>query len=224
MNKMLDFDFLKENIVNANKMVLFVGISNIAELYNCVFKENLSVESAIKTKCGLHVDCIEYLMGLSNQKNVFDNYYYENNYVFDNFKKEYVYVVCIQGINNSKFNIQCPYTTSIDHQFLLIHYDNNWHLIDSYIGQRGLTKKIIDINKLSEFIQKQRISFDQSQWNEMFNVDIKSDLTSNVYCIINRCQSTKDIKKSYEKLCQSYNFCLESSDHTILDPNLLVLQ
>ncbi|XWV25804.1 putative orfan [Tupanvirus soda lake] len=223
MNKTLDFDFLKENIVNANKMVLFVGISSIAEVYNCVFKENLSVDFVIKTKCGLQVDCIEYLMGLSNQKIVFDNYYFENNYLFDNFKKENAYILCMQGINKNKFNTQRYYTTNIDHQFLLIHDNNNWYIIDSYIGHRELTKKIINVNELSEFIQKQRIIFDQTKWNEMFDVSIKSDNTSNIYCVINRYELTKDIGKNYEKLKQIYNFCLESSDHTILDPNLLVL-
>lgn len=224
-NASFDFDVIKKYILQAKKMALYIGISNIDEIYDRVFEENLSVDTIIRTKCGLQVDCLEVLLDFSDSKTVFDNYYFKNNDLSNDFNKKYAYIITMQGMNTKKYNnnnLLCY--TDVDHIFILINYNNTWHIMDSYICQRELTDKIVSIEELSHFIYKQRINFCLVQWNEFFNIDSLEENTKSVHSVINQYNYTMTIEENYSQLKEKYYFCLENSKDRIFDPNLLVLE
>lgn len=53
-------------ISHAKRLMLYNGISHIRDLYHLSRITSHSLESIINTKCGLTVECIEYLFSFQN--------------------------------------------------------------------------------------------------------------------------------------------------------------
>ena len=123
---------------------------------------------------------MKYLLNFSNEKLVYDNINYENNYLFKNYNPKYAYEFVIDVVNKTnlkKIENKKYIKIHLDHQFIMINYKNKWYVLDAYIKQREFQYNVIDPMTLSQFIVDSRVKFDIKLWNQLFNVNVyKSDV------------------------------------------------
>jgi len=138
------------------RLVLYLDILDLDEFYYSITNMKLTIEQYIQTKCGLH-----YLLN-------FNKFRIQQKMLFPN--KAYTFV--IQGISSDGND------TNTSHAFILIHKNNEWVMLDSYIGCRGFTCTVVDIKKIVEILQKLEEKFNDDLWKELTMEDNTDSFSS----------------------------------------------
>jgi len=165
------------------KLLLYTDYLDLDDFYYCSMKTGLSFQNIADTKCGSTISAIEYLLSFKNPLD------------YEHFDINKAYSIELQSIN------EYGLPTEPSHSFILLYY-HEWILLDSYIGQRQFTCRVVDIVEISAIISSLQQHSDSNLWEQL--TGIREEAPKNL--IVGIYQYDWDpfqIEAQYQKLVKS---------------------
>lgn len=212
----MDKDRLKELVCPASILLTYLDVLDIDDLFYACMRTNLSTEEVLKTKCGTTFMTIHYLLSFINPVAKINN-----------FHSNKAYSVEMQGVS---INGNMVHRNNTGHCFILMNDGTNWLMIDSYIGERELSYKIIDPESINNMLSKIRDQFTNNLWLELTGCDTNADddTTSKMnvlmfeydYSCSNMNERFVEIIESAKKRLNQELIGIDDSYLSLLSPNL----
>lgn len=200
-------NYLKLLLHPTVKLLLYIDELDIDEVFDACIKTSLSLDKVIESKCGTTQTAISYLLSFSNpikepQDIVINKAYH----------------IQLQGISdNGNF-------TDTGHAFILLNNSNNWFMIDSYIGHRRLTCKIITLQTILNLLSELKQTFNEDLWFLLTECENNDNNTTKLLSLIYQYDySDTDINENFIQIVQRAKERLKNEDIGISDDHLCLL-
>lgn len=144
----------------------------LTELLEISSITGLEVDRIVKTKCGLTREALQFFLKFRNERNFTIDRPLDSTkgYFFD-----------LEGMTADGM------ATGTDHEFIVVHHQSHWWILDSYLGCREFTARPIDPSKLKEAVLILQQRFDEGLWHwltQCSSTDDASARTSRMYLVI----------------------------------------
>ena len=147
------------------RLMLYLGSLDIDEFYETLKYTSLSISNLIETKCNYTASAICYLFSTEFVR-------YVDSSDINQFSKNKLYAIDLQGFIHEEDHIRNM--SHVGHSFVLYFDKDQWNIIDSYIGQRGLLIRPVQLDELYSFLNSE---FDIDHWNKIFHCHEDKGLT-----------------------------------------------
>jgi len=201
---MAEFNF--DRIKNLNEQIVRLMLYNdlllMKDLSHTKKITRLPKSVIYKTKCCFTTSMMMYLLSFVEEKMVYNGYWpYE--FEMPEFNPSCAYVLDLVGlsefITEGSEEIHNTFT-SFGHIFTIINNGGKWYIVDSFIGQKEMTKQEIDICHLKIFIENMRADFNNDEWNKMFSVEGICNKTVSVYAKIHEYKWSNTVNERLQEL------------------------
>jgi hypothetical protein len=208
---------IKQYHVATIRMLLYLDVLDIDNIFTINEIFELSYENIIETKCNFVFESVGYLLNFFDRKFIFDNYDIGKQNKKIIFDPKYLYVVTMQGMTT--INI----LTDIGHEFILVYVNGKWYIVDSYFGIRNIEYREINIKNFSDMIETCHITFDLENWNNLFKCNETKGRTECFHCVIKIFGWENDLENNFKKLVFKSKNRLENENVGVSDDHLFLL-
>ena len=193
-------------------LLTYLGEVDIDEVFGACFCTGLSVDEVLTTKCGTIMQTISWLLDFSNSRHCLEDL---KDLCFDPNK---AYTFELQGYSNTGT------LTNTGHCFVLINNGTNWLIMDSYIGERKFSSKIVDLTSILDTLCQLKHKFNHVLWSGFTSSNDIGDFTTHVGVLVFEYDySPLKIKDKFFQLVERAKTRLNNKDIGVDDSYLSLL-